>query len=34
LSDADVRYMRHVFNRRKKEEKASARVAKKIKLKD
>jgi hypothetical protein len=34
LSDADVRYMRRVFNRRKKEEKASARVEKKIKLKD
>jgi len=33
LSPADQRYMRRVFNRRKKEEKASARVTPKIKLK-
>ena len=30
----DVRYMRRVFNRRKKAEKAAATVEKKIKLKD
>ena len=34
LSAADLRYMKQVFNRRKKEEKASVRVEKKIKLKD
>lgn len=34
LSDADVRYMKQVFNRRKKEEKASVTIEKKIKLKD
>lgn len=34
LSAADVRYMRRVFNRRKKEEKASAKVEKKLKRKD
>lgn len=34
LQSADVRYMRGVFNRRKKEEKAAAKVEKKIKLKD
>lgn len=34
LKPADVRYMRRVFNSRKKEEKAAARVEKKIKLKD
>jgi len=34
LSETDVRYMRRVFNRRKKEEKASADVEKKISLKD
>ena len=33
LSATDVRYMRRVFNRRKKEEKAAARVERKIKLK-
>ena len=33
LSATDVRYMRRVFNRRKKEEKAAARVEPKIKLK-
>jgi hypothetical protein len=33
LSAADLRYMRTVFNRRKKEEKAAATVEKKIKLK-
>jgi hypothetical protein len=34
LSAADLRYMKLVFNRRKKEEKASTKVEKKIKLKD
>ncbi len=34
LSTSDVRYMRSVFNRRKKEEKAAAKVEKKIRLKD
>src|SRR3546814_8895499 len=34
LSAADVRYMRRVFNRRKKAEKAAAKVEKKIRLKD
>ncbi|MBK6613980.1 hemerythrin domain-containing protein [Ottowia sp.] len=34
LAPADVRYMRRVFNRRKKAEKAGAEVEKKIKLKD
>lgn len=34
LSASDIRYMRGVFNRRKKEEKAAAKVEKKIKLKD
>lgn len=33
LSPSDLRYMRQVFNRRKKEEKAAAKVEKKIKLK-
>lgn len=33
LSATDLRYMRGVFNRRKKEEKAAAKVEKKIKLK-
>ncbi len=33
LGATDVRYMRRVFNRRKKEEKAAARVERKIKLK-
>ena len=33
LGATDVRYMRRVFNRRKKEEKAAARVEPKIKLK-
>jgi hypothetical protein len=33
LSATDVRYMRRVFNRRKKEEKAAAKVERKIKLK-
>ncbi|WP_257543322.1 hemerythrin domain-containing protein [Sphingopyxis sp. DBS4] len=33
LSATDVRYMRRVFNRRKKEEKAVAKVERKIKLK-
>ena len=33
LTPADVRYMRQVFNRRKQEEKAGAKVEKKIKLK-
>lgn len=33
LTDADLRYMRGVFNRRKREEKAAAVVKKKIKLK-
>jgi hypothetical protein len=34
LKPTDVRYMHRVFNRRKKEEKASAKIEKKIKLKD
>lgn len=34
LSATDVRYMRRVFNRRKKAEKATAEIEKKIKLKD
>lgn len=34
LSAADARYMRRVFNRRKKEEKAAATIEKKISLKD
>ena len=34
LTPADVRYMRQVFNRRKKVEKAGAEIEKKIKLKD
>jgi hypothetical protein len=34
LPSADIRYMRSVFNRRKKEEKAAAKVEKKIKLRD
>ncbi|MGC4252623.1 MAG: hemerythrin domain-containing protein [Sphingobium sp.] len=34
LAPSDLRHMRRVFNRRKKEEKAAARVEKKIKLKD
>ncbi len=34
LDAADVRYMRRVFDRRKKKEKASAQVEKKIKRKD
>lgn len=34
LSTADLRYMKQVFNRRKKEEKATVKVEKKIKLKD
>lgn len=34
LSDSELRYMRSVFSRRKKEEKAAAKVEKKIKLKD
>jgi hypothetical protein len=34
LTPGDIRYMRQVFNRRKKAEKASARVEKKIRLKD
>ena len=33
LADADTRYMCRVFNRRKKEEKAAAKLEKKIKLK-
>ncbi|MFT3776967.1 MAG: hemerythrin domain-containing protein [Ottowia sp.] len=33
LSATDIRYMRQVFNRRKREERAGARVEKKIKLK-
>jgi len=33
LSATDVRYMRRVFNRRKKEKKAAAKVERKIKLK-
>jgi hypothetical protein len=34
LSASDVRYMRQVFNRRKKAEKAAAEIEKKIRLKD
>ncbi len=34
LSGADIRYMRRVFERRKKAEKAAAKIEKKIKLKD
>ena len=34
LSPGDIRYMRRVFNRRKKEEKAAAKVEKKISHKD
>ena len=34
LSSSDLRYMKQVFNRRKKEEKATTKVEKKIKLKD
>jgi hypothetical protein len=34
LAPTDVRYMRRVFNRRKKEEKAAAKVEKEISLKD
>ena len=34
LKPADVRYMRRVFNSRKKEEKAAAKTEKKIRLKD
>jgi len=34
LRPTDVRYMRRIFNRRKKAEKAAARIEKKIKLKD
>ena len=34
LAAADIRYMRQVFNWRKREEKASAKVEKKIRLKD
>jgi hypothetical protein len=34
LSPADVRYMRRVFNRRKADEKAEAKVEKKLKRKD
>ena len=34
LSPGDIRYLRKVFNRRKKEEKSGAKVEKKIKLKD
>lgn len=34
LRPTDVRYMRGVFNRRKKDEKATAKVEKKIRLKD
>lgn len=33
LSPSDVRYMKQVFNRRKKEEKANTKIEKKIKLK-
>ena len=33
LTDADRRYMKRVFNRRKREEKAAAKLEKKIKLK-
>ena len=34
LSTSDLRYMKQVFNRRKKEEKATTQIEKKIKLKD
>ncbi len=34
LSATDIRYMRRVFNRRKREEKAAAKIEPKIKLKD
>lgn len=34
LSDSDLKYMRKVFERRKKAEKAAAKIEKKIKLKD
>ena len=34
LSPTELRYMQQVFNRRKKEEKASTQIEKKIKLKD
>jgi hypothetical protein len=34
LATADIRYMRHVYERRKEAEKADAKVEKKIKLKD
>lgn len=34
LSATDLRYMKQVFNRRKKEEKATTKIEKKIKLKD
>lgn len=34
LEKADLRYMRSVFSRRKKEEKAAAKIEKKIRLKD
>lgn len=34
LTPADTRYMRKVFNRRKKEEKAGVKIERKIKLKD
>lgn len=34
LSDADLKYMHKVFERRKKEEKAEAKIVKKIKLKN
>ncbi len=34
LGASDLRYMRQVFNRRKKEEKAAAKIEEKIKLKD
>src|SRR3546814_11153443 len=34
LQSADVRYMRGVFNRRKKEENAAAKAEKKINIKD
>lgn len=34
LTATDVRYLRRVFNRRKAEEKASAKIEKKIRLKD
>ena len=34
LSASDVRYMKGVFNRRKKEEKAAVKIEEKIRLKD